>query len=205
MAGDTTEHGPVRAVVGRLDELTDEDRLDIEMIVVAFGPTAFLPVLMVLALIVVSPLSGIPFLPTFIGLMIAMVAAQMIVRRKQIWLPRLLLRRRVSGQMLHRALRRSEGAAAWLDRRVGRRLGLLVSPPLDTLPKACCLVSGLSMPLLELVPFSSSLLGLAILLFSTGLLTRDGLFAILGAGIMGCAAMVPVAVYGGLLIAAQAG
>jgi hypothetical protein len=36
------------------------------------------------------------------------------------------------------------------------------------------------MPFLEVVPFSSSILGFAVLLMATGLLARDGLFALLG-------------------------
>ena len=55
------------------------------------------------------------------------------------------------------------------------------------------------MPLLELVPFSSSLLALAVLLMGASLLMRDGLYALLGGGIIGLAAMVPVLVYGRVL------
>jgi hypothetical protein len=55
------------------------------------------------------------------------------------------------------------------------------------------------MPFLELVPFSSSILGVAVVLFATALLTRDGLFAVGATAIMGLAALVPLALYGNLI------
>jgi hypothetical protein len=44
-----------------------------------------------------------------------------------------------------------------------------------------------------------------VILFGTGLLTRDGLFALIGAGLIALAALVPLTIYGGLLRAAFAG
>mgnify|MGYP006285783881 FL=1 len=204
MGGEAGLRGPVHDVVSRLDALTERESLLLEDITEAFGETAFVPVLMVLALVVVSPLSGIPLLPTVFGLAIGLVASQMVVGRRTLWLPRMLMRRRISGAQLHGALRRTARLSDWLDRAARDRLRLLVSPPLDTVQKAACMVCGLAMPLLELVPFSSSLLAVSVVLFSTGLLTRDGLFAVAAWGVMGIAALVPLAVYGGVIRAAVA-
>lgn len=197
--------GPVQAAIRRLDALTERDPLELEHILDAFGETAFLPVLIVLALIVVSPLSGIPLLPTAFGTMIALVALQMLLGKPRIWLPAMLRRRRISGARLHVALGGLRRLADWLDGTARDRLRLLVRPPLDALPKGACVIAGAAMPFLELVPFSSSILGIAVALFATALLTRDGLFALLAACVMGLAALVPFAVYGNLLRAALAG
>src|SRR6056297_2327678 len=192
--------GPVQAAIRRLDALTERDGLDLGDILDAFGEAAFLPVL-----IVVSPLSGIPLLPTFFGMMIALVSLQMIRGTPRIWLPGVVRRRRIPGARLHAALDRLRGFADWLDRSARDRMGVLVSPPLDLLPKAACALAGAAMPFLELVPLSSSILGVAVALFATGLLTRDGLFALMATAIMGLAALVPLAVYGKILRAAVAG
>lgn len=204
MGGEAGLRGPVHDVVSRLDALTERDVLELEDIVEAFGETAFVPVLMVLALVVVSPLSGIPLLPTAFGLAIGLVASQMVLGRRTLWLPRMLRRRRISGAQLRGALRRTARLSDWLDRAARDRLRLLVSPPLDTVQKAACMVCGLAMPLLELVPFSSSILAGAVALFATGLLTRDGLFALLAAALMGLAALIPLALYGNVIRAALA-
>jgi hypothetical protein len=198
------EGGPVRAVIRRLDALTERESLELRHILDAFGETAFLPVLIVLAMIVVSPLSGIPLLPTVFGTMIALVSLQLLLGKPRIWLPAMLSRRRISGARLHGALRRLQRIADWLDRTARDRMRLLVSPPLDALPKGACVLAGASMPLLELVPFSSSILAGAVALFATGLLTRDGLFALLAAALMGLAALIPLALYGNVIRAALA-
>ena len=189
----------VRAVLTRLEALTARDVLTIDDILEAFGETAFLPVLMVLALVVVSPLSGVPFLPTTLGTIIALVSLQMLVGRPGIWLPRVLARRRLAPHRLNAALRRLHRVADRVDASARDRLPRLVSPPLDTLPKAACIPCGGAMPFLEIVPFSSSILGVAILLFATALLTRDGLFALAGFVTMAVAASIPLALYGGML------
>jgi Exopolysaccharide synthesis, ExoD. len=51
-----------------------------------------------------------------------------------------------------------------------------------------CLVSGLAMPFLEVIPFSASIVASGVLLLTLSMLTRDGLFFVL--------AMLP---YAGLL------
>ena len=191
-------HG-LRDVVARLDTLAEQDDLSLAEILDAFGATAFLPVLIVLALVVVSPLSGIPFLPTVFGTVIALVALQMLLGRPAIWLPPVLARRRLAPRRLHAALARLRRLADRVDASARDRLSRLVSPPLDVAPKAACIPCGGAMPFLELVPFSSSILGVAILCFATGLLTRDGLFALAGFVIMAIAAAIPLALYGGLL------
>ena len=200
MDGSTATPGGVQDVLVRLDGLSGETSVEVRRIVEAFGAAGFVPMLMAPALIVVSPLSGIPLLPTAMGLTIALVAGQILLGRRHLWLPGFLMRRRIAGARLHAAMTHTRRFAAWLDSKARNRLPLLVLPPFDLLPKVVCLLCGLAMPFLELVPFSSSLLGAAVVLIGTGMLARDGLFTLLAGGFVGVAASVPVIVYGGILI-----
>ena len=53
------------------------------------------------------------------------------------------------------------------------------------------------MPFLELVPFSSSLLGTAVMIMATALLARDGLLALIGSVVIGAVAIgVPLFAFG---------
>ena len=191
--------GAVRGTLDRLDALTVRRSISVGDIVEAFGDTAFLPVLMVPALIVVSPLSGIPLLPTVFGAIIATVALQAVFRRQRLWLPPFLMRRRLTGARLHRGLLRLTRAADWLDGHARPRVRVLVHPPFDTVPKLLATLCGAAMPFLELVPLSSSLLGVAVLLLAAALLVEDGLYAVCGIAVMLGALSVPLLVYGGLL------
>ncbi|NBD29543.1 MAG: exopolysaccharide biosynthesis protein [Alphaproteobacteria bacterium] len=191
MDGNATSH-PVRDTIARLEELGNEDTITLGMLISAFGPTSFVPALMVPAILVVSPLSGIPLFSTVCGLSIALIALQMVFARRHVWLPRILLQRTVRRNRLQGALRRMHGLADRLDRVARDRFRVLVTAPGNRLPQAMCVVSGGSMPVLELVPFSSSILGMAVLSCSVAFIARDGLFVFVGAGFMALAAVIPV-------------
>lgn len=158
----------------------------------AFGPTGALPMMMVVALVVVSPLSGIPLLSSVAGLTIATIALQLAVGRRSLWLPRWLRDRSVPRHRLAAAIDRLRPTARYLDRHSRPRLRFITVPPLSRLVLALCGLAGLSMPMLELVPFTSSLLALTVTCLGFSLLMRDGLWAVLAALPMGAAGWVLV-------------
>ncbi len=185
-------------IVDRLDRAAEPDRVTVAHVLRAFGASAFLPVMMLPALLVVSPLSGIPFFSSLCGLTIALVAAQMLLGRRRLWVPEMIRRREIAGARLRDGAGRLRGLADWMDRHTHGRLAGLAGRGFHGVVLAACLVAGLSMPFLEIVPFSSSVLGLAVLLFCTGLLSGDGLFVLAGFAVLGVAAMIPAALVTGL-------
>lgn len=187
---------PVGDIVDKLDSAVADGSVSVRSLLQSFGPTSFVPVLVVPALLVVSPLSGIPLFSTICGLTIAFISAQMLLGRDHIWLPDILMRQRIDGEKAHQALSRVRRVTDWLDGKTRHRLSLFLRTPFRQWLHLLCFVCGAAMPFLELVPFSSSILGGAVLLFSTSLLARDGLFAVLGSLLMGAAALVPLAVLG---------
>ncbi len=190
---------PVRDVVERLGALSERETVTLGELTEAFGPASFVPALMVPALLVVSPLSGIPVFSSICGLTIALIALQMVVRRRFLWLPGWIRRRQLGGSQLGSAVGRLTRLADWLDRHSRARLRVLVRMPGGLVPRIGAVLCGLAMPFLELVPFSSSLLGTAVLLFSVSFLARDGLYVLAGLIVMGTAATVPVLVWGQIL------
>ena len=191
----------VRDIVEQLDALTDHESVSVSDIVGAFGASAFVPVMMVPALLVVSPLSGIPLFSSICGLTIALIAIQLLLRRPALWLPPVLMRREVAGSRLHDGMSRIRGVADWMDRHSRDRLGALVSLRARPAIHGGCLLSGLAMPLLEVVPFSSSLLGMAVLCFASALLAADGLFVALGLFFIVLASAIPLTVVGSVVVA----
>lgn len=183
---------PVRDILLRLAALTGAERVSVRDLIDSFGEASFVPALMVPALIVVSPLSGIFGLPTVLGLTMALIAAQMVFGRRTLWLPGFLLRRSIEGRRLLRAVVWLQRPADWFDRQTRPRFTILLTWPLRLIPQLGCMVAGLMMPFLELVPLSSSILGGAITLFSVSFLNRDGLFVILGLVSVAVAATIPL-------------
>lgn len=185
---------PVGDIVDGLALLADRNVLKVGDIVESFGAASFVPLMMVPAILVVSPLSGIPLLSSICGLSIGLVAGQMVLGRRHVWLPDRIVRQEVLGRRVRPALTRVRHVTEWVDHRARGRLRVLVSRPIDKLTQFLAVICGFAMPFLEFVPFSSSILGLAVLMFSTAFLTRDGLFALGGLSLMVVASLIPGAV-----------
>jgi hypothetical protein len=191
-AGPGPDH-PLGAVLDRIAaSAAGRDSVTVAEIVEGLGRRSFPALVLVPALLAVSPLSGVPGLTAAVGLIVVLTTAQMFAGRDCLWLPGVLSRRRVDAGRL-------AGAIAWLRRPVGfverflrPRLGALVRRPLVILPLVVMLAIGLAMPLLELVPTSGSLAAAAIALFAIGLLTRDGALVLAG---FAYTVLVPLAVW----------
>ncbi|MEO1910867.1 MAG: exopolysaccharide biosynthesis protein [Paracoccus sp. (in: a-proteobacteria)] len=180
-----SDHISITDLVDRVNKASTGDQTSVAQIVAALGPSSFLPNLMIPALAVVSPLSGVPLFSSICGLTIALVAVQMLIQRDHIWLPDFLMRKHLRTDRVRKATDWMRKPARFLDRITKERLRLLVHRPFLWVTQAICLICGLMMPFLELVPFTSSIMGFVVCLFAFGMLARDGLFTLLGLGALG--------------------
>lgn len=178
---DETPH-ELSEVIDRIDEAGDDGDDDSEVsvgeVLESLGSRSFGPALLVPALIVVSPLSGVVGLPSLMALIIALVAGQLVLGRKQIWLPRFLLNRSVSQKRLDKVTDFLMPAARVVDRIVTARLTVMADPPADRLLAAVVIVLCLMVPPLEMIPFINSVTNAAIAVFGLAIVARDGLLAI---------------------------
>jgi hypothetical protein len=174
--------GPsITDITGKIRALgKDQHKVSIKDVLEVVGEASFVPAMLVPALVVVTPLSGIPALSSICGITIALIAAQYAAGRDHVWLPDWLLRRKVSGTRLCQSMVKISAFTKWLDRVTTARITIFFHRPLKWLLPLACFLFGAAMPFLELVPFSSSLLGLCVVLISVALLTRDGLLAMIG-------------------------
>lgn len=148
----------------------------------AAGRRSFGALLLVPGLLVLSPLSGIPGVPTMSGLMVLLITVQLLFGRTQFWLPDWLLRRRIRYAHLARALKFLRPVARFADRLLRPRWGWLAHHRGVYVVALVCAFIGVIMPPMELVPFLSTLAGAALSLFGMALIGRDGLAAFLGLG-----------------------
>lgn len=156
------------------------ESVSIQHMLEAVGTRSFGTMLMVPGLAVLSPLSGIPGVPTVTGAMIFLISGQLLIGRKRFWVPRVLLDRCVNRRRFERALVFLEKPARWIDKPLNRRLTFLTRGPGMYAVALCCFAISLTMPPLELVPFAATSAGLAVTLFALSLIARDGLLALLG-------------------------
>lgn len=150
-----------------------------------FGDRAITPLILIIALLLVSPLSGIPGTPTIAAILIVTLSLQALFGRRRLWLPRWLLRRQLSAQRVRQAVGWMRRPCGWIDRHSHQRLGFLTIGPMRWVTLAVCVLIPLSWPLLEVLPFFTSFGAGTISLMSLGLFTRDGIYVLAGYGIVG--------------------
>lgn len=159
------------------------------------GRRSFGPMLLLAGLVAVAPVIGdIPGVPTIVGVFVVLIAGQLVFRRQQIWLPRWLLKRSVRQDKLCKALEWMRKPARFVDRLLRPRLESYTGPKATYAMAILCIVIGVAMPAMEVVPFSANFAGAALSAFGLSLIARDGLLALLG--FIFTAATAGVVVYG---------
>ncbi|MFY0633609.1 MAG: exopolysaccharide biosynthesis protein [Vannielia sp.] len=166
-------------VLSALDSLAERNTVSLGNLLEEIGTRAFAPLILVPALILVTPISGVPGLPTVGAILMLLVTVQKLFGRKHLWLPGWLTRRSVSGERLGGAVDWMRRPCGWIDRHSRRRLSALVSAPANIVTALVISLICLVIPALELLPMVTSLLAIAISLFAIGLLARDGIYTLL--------------------------
>jgi hypothetical protein len=156
----------------------DGDKVELGDVLDTIGNRSFAPLLVVMGLIVVSPLSGIPGLPSTIGLVVVLISGQLIFGGRRFWLPAWVRHRGISRQRYLRALNFMRRPARIVDRLLKPRLEFIVSKVGFSLILTICIVVAITMPVMEPVPFAASIAGLALAGFGLALLAHDGLVAL---------------------------
>lgn len=166
-----------------VDEIThagvDERTVRVQEILEAVGQRSFGPLLLVPGLIILSPISGIPGASTLGGLTVLLIAGQMLIGRDHFWVPQFILRRKISRRRMSKAGKFLMPVARFVDRLVKPRLSFLTQQPFNYLIAATCCVIAAMMPLLEAIPFTSSIASAGITAFGLSLVAYDGVLVLL--------------------------
>lgn len=170
----------LESLIVQLRLISDEvDPVELEVILQQIEERSFGAILIVAGLIVLAPIIGdFPGVPTVAALLVILTAGQILAGRDYFWLPQFLLRRSVQHRRLQRALSFMLRPARFADRLLYHRLAFLTGHTFTFVIAAAALAVGLVMPLLEFIPFTANLAGLALSAFGAALITRDGLLAL---------------------------
>ena len=144
------------------------------------------PVLFLLTLPVLLPTP--PGVSMLLALPLLMAAPQIIVGRRELWIPRALAERTIKREALAKLVRRVLPPLTRLERLVCPRLQMLTgrvgASLVGVAATVIAIVLVLPLPAANLVP------SLALVLFALGLSRRDGLFVLAGYGLMALAVAV---------------
>lgn len=190
-----TANDNLMRLLDRIEAETGDGAVSVRDVLAILGPRAFTPMLLVPSLVLVSPASAIPGVPSLLSLLVGLVALQMLLGHERIWLPRILLDRALDAPRVSRVLRALRGPVARVDPLINERMTWLSDKPGNIPALMICATVSFFMPLIEFVPFLTSILASATALFATGMFARDGRLVLLGYGLVsGGAVLVSQAV-----------
>jgi hypothetical protein len=176
----TREITTLQEMLDRISESADDEgRVSLGKIVESVGNRSFGPLLLMVGVIAASPISGMPGVPTAMGVFILLIAGQLFFRRDHFWLPKWLLRRSLAREKVQTAVRWLRPVARFIDRWLRPRMPSLIRGWSIYLISFICAAIAFVMPVMELVPFSAHGAGLALTAFGLALISRDGLLALL--------------------------
>lgn len=178
----------VEEVLGELDELAAAlPEVCIGDVLDDFGPRSFGPFIMLPALAEPTPVGAILGVPSFLALMIALTAVQLLMGKEHVWMPQFIQRRSISGRRLHRVIGKLRGVALWLDQRTQGRLVALTSGIWVKIAAVIIIALCCAVPPLEIFPLAASVPMLAIAAFGLALTVRDGALMLAALVIAGAA------------------
>jgi hypothetical protein len=160
---------------------TPED-LTLGEILDSVGRRSYGPLLLVIGLFAISPATVVPGMTWLTAALTLVVAGQMALGMRRIWLPRGALNAQVKRKSVHAGVAKSRGFAKSVDGLLKPRLKFLSGPPFVNLIALLCIGAALITFPLGLIPFAPLAPGLAVVFFGLGMVARDGLWLLLGTG-----------------------
>jgi hypothetical protein len=179
---------------GMFDEISASVNKDAEegvrlaIILNAVGRRAYGPLLLVIGLFAISPITLIPGMTWLAAFVTLLIAGQMALGLKRPWLPQRLLETRIPRDVLHKGLEKGRPWADRIDKLLKPRLTFLTAPPFVNLIALVCVAAALITIPLSMIPIAPILPSAAIVLFGLGMTARDGLW--LSVGLALCAGAI---------------
>lgn len=167
----------VEAEARKRPQLSVDDVLD------AIGRRSFSPLILLPGLIMVAPIIGdIPGVPVLMGGIVILVAGQILLRHDHVWLPRFMLARSLSSGNVIKTMGWMRRPAQFVDRWCKPRMRWAVRHAAVYVIATVCILIAAATPIMEFVPFSANLAGIAISALGLALFAEDGYIALAAIG-----------------------
>jgi hypothetical protein len=167
-----------------LDELADagenNEEISVNDIQDTVGHRSFAPLLAAFGLIVMTPVGGIPGAPTIFGLIVILVAGQILIGQRSLWLPSIIRERSIPADKLKAGTKKIRPIARRLDVVFRPRWTFLTEGRALYAIASACVLLGVMLPPLELIPMGATVPAMAITIFALALMANDRLMALLG-------------------------
>lgn len=155
--------------------------------------------LLILLLSIPCLVPGLYGVPQMVGLIVILLAGQMLVGREEPWLPRWFLNLRCKGSWLKAMADFAETKLGWIDRLSRPRLRRFADGPGEKLAAVFMILATVTI----VMPLTNTIPSIALALLSVGLIQRDGLFVLAGCAVTTVWLTILGALGTGLLMGAE--
>ena len=155
--------------------------------------------LLILLLSIPCLVPGLYGVPQVVGLIVILLAGQMLVGREEPWLPRWFLNLRCKGSWLKAMADFAETKLGWIDRLSRPRLRRFADGPGEKLAAVFMILATVTI----VMPLTNTIPSIALAVLSVGLIQRDGLFVLAGCAVTTVWLTILGALGTGLLMGAE--
>ena len=150
----------------------------------AVGRRSYGPLLLFIGVFAISPITAIPGLTWVAAVLTLVIAGQMALGMRRIWLPRRVLATPLPRGLVSRSAAAGQRWAKGIDHVFRPRLLFMSQPPFVTIVALCCIAAALVTFPLGFIPFGPLAPSAAVVLFGLGMAARDGLWLLAGMGLI---------------------
>ena len=180
---------PLEDVIDEIIASAENGRVTLAALLQAWGDRSYGPLFIALGFFAGTPLSIFPGMSAATGVVIAIVALQMIFGLAHLWLPNAVLRQSVALKSLTEARDKSMRQLQIIDRLITKRWAWATTGPMRRAAAITVLLLSLIMIPFDAVPFIVAAPSWGVVLFGLAITARDGLImlvamaAALGVGV----------------------
>ena len=178
---------------GLLEALLEEssgEHVTLRELMEIAGHRSYGPVILLLGLVAVSPLTLLPGTTWAVAAVTLLFAGQIFFGRRHPWLPARLVDAKFPRDLLEKTVKQARGIAKIADKLTSPRLTFLTEPPFVMGVALLCVMAALVTFPLGLIPLAPALPGLSIVLLGIGMTARDGVFLMLSCVALAGSAML---------------
>lgn len=152
--------------------------VSINTLVELSGQRTFGLILLLFSMPNVLPSSWIPGISFVTGIVIAIFSLQLIFGRTSFWLPKFIKNKKINHKTIIKIIDKTVPYLKKIEFFIHPRLDFMHSPLMNRITGL--IIFCMSLLLMPPVPFTIFAIGVIFVIFSLGLLTKDGIFILLG-------------------------
>lgn len=139
--------------------------------------------LLIPSLTALTPLGGIPGVPTVLAIAVILLAGQLMINAKHVWLPGFVRHRSADAQRVEQAMGYLRPVARVADKLLRPRIVWITKQPFVRGAAGLCVLMALTVPPLEIVPFAGTASWVAITAFALALIAHDGVLGLIATAV----------------------